>query len=201
MNNTKKIGRPKSFDRGEALLAAVNVFWERGYDGASLKDLTGAMGINGPSLYAEFGDKLALYKSAIDCYATNDACAPLVAFETEPDIEKAVAAFFKAAISYAADHDSGVRGCFLASSVATSAGCLEGVDDMLKGAIEETDKRLALRFKAEKKKGTLSGDFPALERARLMFDLRQGFVFRARAGIGAKAMQADLRHRVRAVLA
>lgn len=201
MIDTKKIGRPKCFDRNEALAAAVTVFWEKGFDGTSMKDLTGAMGINGPSLYAEFGDKLALYKSAIDAYASNDACAPLVAFESEPDIKKAVAAFLQAAITYASDHESGVRGCFLASSVATSAGCIDGVDKMLAQAIRQTDKRIAGRFKMETKNGVLRADFPALERARLMFDLRQGFVFRARAGASAKSMQTDIKHRVSAVLA
>ena len=88
MNDTKKVGRPKKFEREDALMAAVNVFWAKGYDGASMKDLTTAMGINGPSLYAEFGDKHRLYLQAIDKYSNNDACAPLVALEQEDDIEE-----------------------------------------------------------------------------------------------------------------
>ncbi|MEM7214064.1 MAG: TetR/AcrR family transcriptional regulator [Pseudomonadota bacterium] len=200
-NSTKKVGRPKKFNRDEALTAAMSVFWKRGFDGASMKNLTDAMGINGPSLYAEFGDKEALYKSAIDCYASNDACAPLVAFETEPNIEDAVRAFFTAAINYASDHESGARGCFLASSVATTAGCVEGVDELLCKAILDTDHRLAFRLQSAIDKGELPPTFPALERARLMFDLRQGFVFRARAGLSADAMMADIDQRVRVVLA
>ena len=63
-------GRPREFDVEEALAAALRVFWEKGYDGASLTDLTEAMGITRPSLYAAFGNKEALFKRALDLYET-----------------------------------------------------------------------------------------------------------------------------------
>ena len=62
-------GRPRSFDQTEALDAAVLVFWEKGFDGASIEDLTTAMGISRPSLYATFGNKRSLFIEAIDRYA------------------------------------------------------------------------------------------------------------------------------------
>jgi AcrR family transcriptional regulator len=61
-------GRPREFDVEEALAAALRVFWEKGYDGASLTDLTDAMGITRPSLYAAFGNKEELFKRALDLY-------------------------------------------------------------------------------------------------------------------------------------
>jgi AcrR family transcriptional regulator len=79
--NTKKAakappkrGRPRSIDPDRALDAALRVFWEKGYEGATLPDLTHAMGLNRPSLYAAFGNKESLFKKALDRYAAGPAC-------------------------------------------------------------------------------------------------------------------------------
>lgn len=196
-----KIGRPLSFDRDQALLSAMHTFWAKGYDGASMKDLTQAMGINGPSLYSAFGDKHQLYLEAIECYATNDGCAPLVAFETEPDIFQAVKGFLLAVIDYSSENDSGAQGCFLSSCVSTSAGVVDGAQKLLQKATSETDARISRRFDLEKARGALPNYFPSLERARLMFDLRQGYVFRARAGLAPETMTEDIEFRVNMILA
>src|SRR5919106_255484 len=63
------VGRPRAFDKDEALDQAMEVFWRKGYEGASLSDLTKAMGINPPSLYAAFGNKEGLLNAALDRYA------------------------------------------------------------------------------------------------------------------------------------
>ena len=63
-------GRTRQFDLDEALDRALEVFWARGYDGATLPELTRAMGINRPSLYAAFGNKEQLFRKALDHYQT-----------------------------------------------------------------------------------------------------------------------------------
>jgi AcrR family transcriptional regulator len=62
------VGRPRNFDPEKALEKALRVFWRRGYEGASLPELTKAMGINRPSMYATFGNKEQLFKKAVDRY-------------------------------------------------------------------------------------------------------------------------------------
>jgi len=69
----KPTGRPLSFDPRKALDRALDVFWRKGYDGASLSDLTKAMRINRPSLYAAFGDKEKLFRKVLDHYAEGPA--------------------------------------------------------------------------------------------------------------------------------
>jgi AcrR family transcriptional regulator len=61
-------GRPREFDVAAAMGAALRVFWTKGYEGASLTDLTEAMGITRPSLYAAFGNKESLFRQALDLY-------------------------------------------------------------------------------------------------------------------------------------
>lgn len=63
-------GRPRTFDRNKALQQALEVFWERGFDNASMSELTRAMGISSPSLYAAFGSKEALFREAVELYIT-----------------------------------------------------------------------------------------------------------------------------------
>ena len=62
------VGRPRAFDMNEALDRAMEVFWRKGYEGASLVDLTTSMGINSPSLYAAFGSKEGLFRAVLDRY-------------------------------------------------------------------------------------------------------------------------------------
>jgi len=66
---TSALGRPRAFDAEKALDRAMQVFWRKGYLGTSLSDLTEAMGINRPSLYAAFGNKKSLFRKALDRYA------------------------------------------------------------------------------------------------------------------------------------
>lgn len=198
-DDTKESRPPRTFDEGEALNAAIKVFWTKGYDGASLKDLTEAMGINSPSLYGAFDDKHSLFLKTITQYADGGGCPPIAALEAEPDITAAVRAFLEAAITYASS-DDGPSGCYLSSSVVTSAEEVAGVKPLLTATIDKVETRLATRFEAEKAAGALPPDFPSQARARLMFDIRQGLVYRARAGVDLAVMRDGLVDHARMVV-
>src|SRR5687768_6308442 len=72
-NSPNPKGRPREFDADDALDKAMRVFWRKGYLGASLSDLTSAMGINRPSLYAAFGNKEELFRQAVLRYTAGPA--------------------------------------------------------------------------------------------------------------------------------
>jgi AcrR family transcriptional regulator len=88
-------GRPRAFDRDEALGKAMQVFWAQGYEGASMGELTEAMGINKPSLYAAFGCKEALFREAVQYYNSVEGAALTQAMETGSTARAAVEAVLR----------------------------------------------------------------------------------------------------------
>jgi AcrR family transcriptional regulator len=96
---TGKTGRPINFDRDAALEAAMLLFWERGYEGTSMADLTQAMGLNPSSIYAAFGDKHALFQLAVKRYVEMRAQYAGKTLE-EPTFEKVVRALFDNTIAF-----------------------------------------------------------------------------------------------------
>ena len=88
-------GRPRAFDEEQALDAALAVFWRNGYQGASLAELTHAMDISKPSLYAAFGNKEQLYLSALERYREQQLIKHAERLAAEPDLKSAMRAFLR----------------------------------------------------------------------------------------------------------
>lgn len=65
-------GRPRTFDKEQVLARAMEIFWEKGFEGTSMVDLIAGMGISGPSLYASFGSKEELFRAAVTLYVAGD---------------------------------------------------------------------------------------------------------------------------------
>ena len=114
-------GRPRSFDRDAALERAIEVFWRQGYEGTSIADLTRAMRINPPSLYAAFGDKEHLYLEAVARYqqGRGDELAPFL--DEAPSAREGIARLLHEAARVYAQRDA-PRGCMLTLSC---TGCAD----------------------------------------------------------------------------
>lgn len=116
----RRRGRPPSFDRTAVLNQAMLTFWELGYEGASIADLTAAMGITAQSLYAAFGSKSALYHEALGHYQQTVGGFALRALEEE---DSALAAFERVLKESAAEFckPKRPRGCMISTAVLTCA--------------------------------------------------------------------------------
>jgi AcrR family transcriptional regulator len=89
-------GRPRSFDRAGALRRAMEVFWAKGYDGTSMSDLTAAMGVNSPSIYAAFGSKEQLFREAVALYSETEGGRIWSAMITAPTARAAIDTMLRA---------------------------------------------------------------------------------------------------------
>ena len=107
--NPARMGRPREFSEAAALDAAMRVFWEKGYEGASLDDLTHAMGINRSSLYASFGDKEELFNRVIAHYAEGPVAFIDEALQ-QPTARAVVENLLRSTVSFLGD-PSHPRGC------------------------------------------------------------------------------------------
>lgn len=94
-----KTGRPISFDKDAALEAAMLLFWEHGYEGTSMAELTQAMGLNPSSIYAAFGDKHALFSIAVKHYMDSRAQYAVKALE-EPTLKRVIRALFNNTVAF-----------------------------------------------------------------------------------------------------
>ena len=101
-------GRPRAFDSERALDRALKVFWRQGYEGTSLSDLTRAMRINRPSLYAAYGDKQSLFRKVLDRYARGPANYLLRAIE-QPTARLVAEGILKGAVGAIGNRSP--RGC------------------------------------------------------------------------------------------
>jgi AcrR family transcriptional regulator len=149
------LGRPRAFDPDTALEGALRVFWMKGYEGTALSDLTAAMGINRPSIYATFGNKEALFRKALDRYSermTNYTAEALKAPTARAVVERLLVG-----TADLLSCPGNPKGCLM---VQGALACGEEADPIRKELISRrTMGEAALRERFERAR--LEGDLPA----------------------------------------
>jgi len=190
-------GRPREFDTEKALDAALKVFWQKGYEGASLPDLTKAMGINRPSLYAAFGNKEALFRKAIDRYAEGPGGHVFEAMK-EPTARKVVERLFCGTIELITGGRN-PRGCFMVQS---ALACGDAAAAMRR----ETAKRraggeavLRERFARAVSESDLPPDSDPADLARYVASVLHGMSVQAASGATADELRNVARLALRAL--
>jgi TetR/AcrR family transcriptional repressor of nem operon len=182
------MARHKEFDRDEALHKAMEVFWSRGYNAASIQDLVKQMGINRQSLYDTFGDKHALYLQALDRYREVEGRRIFELLEQPGSVKKTLRQLFEGVVEKALC-DGQRRGCFMGNAMSELAGrCKDTAARTCSNmaAAEGAFYRALLRGKKE---GELKGVRNPRAVARFLYSSLQGLILMAKATQDRKTLE------------
>jgi AcrR family transcriptional regulator len=184
--NKMPIGRPRAFDADEALEQAMRVFWDQGYEGASLTDLTGAMGISRTSMYAAFGNKEELFVRALERYTEGPASYGLRAVQ-EPSAALVAAAVLKGSIEATTSPDFPAGCLSVQGSLAAGAHARE-IREVLIAWRTEAFSRLRDRFERSVQEGDLPSDADPNLLARYVMTVSNGIAVQAATGVGPEEL-------------
>ncbi len=153
------MARTREFDEEKVLDAAMQLFWEKGYEATSLSDLTARMGIQRPSIYSAFGDKKELFETALRRYTMSRASEVRNRLQSKPSVKEAFRAFFEEVVEeeYAGDLS---RGCFCINTMVE----LAPHDEKFEILTREHQMFLAVIFQETIERGIKSGEIaPAID--------------------------------------
>lgn len=153
---TRERGRPRTFDIDFALDRAVEVFWKHGFQDASMHELTEAMGLSKPSLYAAFGDKEALYLKTLERYVQLLIERHAAALNDEADGRRAVEGFLRSLAKMLAD-PALPGGCFIINGTADCGGSTipASVELALRAALQGSEMMVLERLVRAQREGEL----------------------------------------------
>ena len=194
----QSVGRPRNFDRDHALARAMEVFWARGYEGTSLSDLTAAMAIGRPSLYAAFGNKEDLFAEALALYEAVEGSAISRLLAEAPTARAGIAATLR--------HNARVyvetgrpRGCMIVLSSLVGATECEPVRKLLAARRAAGEEELRLRIVRGQAEGDVSRDVDPGQLAAFITAVLQGMSVKARDGAGRAELDAIVDTALRAL--
>jgi AcrR family transcriptional regulator len=194
--NSRSKGRPRCFDREKALTQALDVFWQRGYEPASIAELCRAMGINAPSLYAAFGNKASLFLEAMRFYEAKYWKAPSKKLVAGADIYQSFDEFFREAarILLSPDSPCGCMVVLAATNVSTDAA---EVTKSIRELRFVTKGLFAERLMRGIDEGQLPADTDVPALAGAFSTMLEGLSMQARDGLSQAALERIAAHAVR----
>jgi AcrR family transcriptional regulator len=180
-------GRPREFDVEKALDRALKVFWRKGYEGASLADLTRAMGINRPSLYAAFNSKEGLFRKALDRYAEGPAVYVSEALK-EPTARAVAERLLGGAIDLLTDRRN-PRGCLLVQGALACGEAAESVRRELASRRASGEAAVRQRFEGALADGDLPAGADPADLARYVVTVLRGMAVQAAGGASREELR------------
>ncbi len=192
----RRTGRPLSFDRNAALQQAMLTFWHHGYETTSVAELTAAMGISAPSLYAAFGDKKQLFLQAVRLYAGDPADVERAIAGAPTSFHAARALMTGAATTYTGEATP--KGCLLASATASGSAAAADVQDAVAALRRGIEACLRVRIERDIQEGVLPPGSQAAPLAGLVLAVTQGMSVLAREGASRASLLAVVEAALRA---
>jgi AcrR family transcriptional regulator len=181
------IGRPRGFDADAALERAMLVFWEHGYEGASLATLTDAMGISSTSVYAAFGNKEELFRKVLERYTEGPSAYLTRALEEPTALEVATAVL--AGVVRTTTQPAHPHGCLGVHGALATSDPGRGVRDLLAGWRDDGFARIRERFRRAVDEGDLPPETDPGLLARYVTTLAFGIAVQAAGGVGSEELQ------------
>lgn len=176
----KQRGRPRVFDMDEALDKALEIFWKRGYEGASIAELTETLGINKPSLYAAFGNKEELFKKTLSRYVAGPVAFIQEAIN-QPTAYEVAQSFLTKAVEFFSDTQH-PKGCLIVQAALFGSADSLMIKDLLAKYRYSYEHQLAKRFEKAIKEGDLPTDANAETLAKFLSTLHQGMSVQVTSG-------------------
>jgi AcrR family transcriptional regulator len=181
------MGRPRTFDLDEALDRALEVFWRQGYEGTTIPDLTEAIGINRPSLYAAFGNKESLFRKVLARYAEGPAVFVREAL-AEPTARAVAEHLFRGSIESLCDPRR-PRGCLAVQGALACGTETEAIRKKLIAHRAAGEAAVRARFEEAHAAGDLPRDPSAADLARYVSTVLQGLAVQAAGGAGRTQLE------------
>ena len=183
---TTSVGRPRAFDVDVALEKALEVFWRKGYEGTSLPDLTEAMGINKPSLYAAFGNKEQLFLKAIELYEQRP-CSFFMPALAKPTAYQVAEHMLLGAVAASKDPVA-PKGCVLVQGALACSDSANTVKQALIAKRQAGNLQLIARFEQAKAEGDLAADADPVALATYLSTVLQGMSIQAASGVDSELL-------------
>jgi len=188
----RKRGRPRAYDPEIALTRAMDIFWDRGYAATSLDDLSRAMDMNRPSIYAAFGDKQALYRQALDHYRAGVRAAIKGVFAEKRPLRQALRDFYERAIEIYLSGKTAARGCFMIGTALTEAVANSELRISLAETVQGLDRLLAARIALGQQHGEVNAEANPDELGQVASAMLYLMAIQARVGATRKSLRATM---------
>jgi len=185
---TKDPGRPREFDLDQAVEKAMRVFWARGYEGASMNELTEAMGISKPSLYAAFGDKRGLFAAALERYNKGPRGFGPKAMEL-PTAKAAVTALLNGVVDVST-RSQGPRGCLQTHGALVCSSESEEIKELIANNRKAGEARLRARLLKAQEAGELSPKTDIVRLTKYIATVANGITVQGASGASRKELKA-----------